>query len=97
MTCTVYGDSDICIVPDALFITLTSLRGEIKLIAFEVLMFRDEDSSLVRYNAMSTGSVSICTAKTRRRKQHAPPKRSLPIDITWISAVNFVLDRNSTG
>jgi len=64
MTCTLYGDGDIYVVPEVLIVILTLLRGDNKLIAFEVLMFRDEDSSLVRHNAVSTGSVSICTAKT---------------------------------
>ena len=86
---TLCGNSDIYIVPDVLIIILTSLWGEIKLIAFEVLMGRDEDSSLIRYNVMSTGSASIWNAKTWTRKRHAPPKCSSPIGITWISAVNI--------
>jgi hypothetical protein len=64
MTCIRYGDRDIDIVPAVLIFILTSLIGEIKLITFEVLMGRDEDSSLVRYYAVSTGNASICTAKT---------------------------------
>ena len=64
MTCTRYGHYDTDIVAGTFIFILTSLLGAIISITFEVLMGKDEDSSLLQYYAMSAGTDSICIAET---------------------------------